>query len=606
MRYRFKEFEFDTSSLILTKNGELVAIRHNEAKVLALLIERADSVLSKDELLTQVWQDKVVSDQAIFQNISHLRNVFGSDAIKTFSKRGYQWQLSLAPVINETSPKAQPGAPLDTQPQLSIKAFDNRLIALTAVMALVVLVLVSVLLNQNSPVQEEQGSQVKIAFIPIHQRYLQATVSLEDNAYFDFTPIDGLNYAKFMATAELEYPKLAVEHPLVLTGEMREYQEKVYLDFLLKGPFGDWQGQLMADSNEGVLQKLQSHLKQDVIYDLLSNVQAPDVKQAKLTIAHQNAPNDLIVLGELIQSYCMSGEFDKSMVMAEKLAGMAQAENNPQQLGNAFLYQGQVANQKKLAQLSGQKLDLAIEQFEKVGDLKRHADALSYQSWLAYLDNNYAGVKSSLLKSAQLALEAEDIERELHALTYLSVMAHKGNQDEDKYRYLMQAENKMRAYELPIYRFAKIPFHHAIYSKTKAAKEPHLVRVLEYTSLTPDHWVAQSSRKQLMLYYIERNRLADARELMVHATSDNVENSYLKTLLAKAEKDIEKFSSYAQRTFEQAQLAGEKHLSLDVALLICSTPNQHLNDDIYLEYIKENATNNWRRYNEPQLVALNL
>ena len=93
MRYRFNEFEFDSKSLILTKAGDSVAIRHNEAKLLALLLEQADKVLSKEEILSLVWQGKVVSEQAVFQNISHLRNLFGNQAIKTFPKRGYQWQL---------------------------------------------------------------------------------------------------------------------------------------------------------------------------------------------------------------------------------------------------------------------------------------------------------------------------------------------------------------------------------------------------------------------------------------------------------------------------------------------------------------------------------
>ncbi|MCW8997322.1 MAG: winged helix-turn-helix domain-containing protein, partial [Kangiellaceae bacterium] len=95
MRYQFKTFEFNSESLVLIENGEAIEIRHNEAKVLALFLENTEKVLSKEEILSSVWQDKVVSDQAVFQNISHLRNLFGNAAIKTFSKRGYQWQLDV-------------------------------------------------------------------------------------------------------------------------------------------------------------------------------------------------------------------------------------------------------------------------------------------------------------------------------------------------------------------------------------------------------------------------------------------------------------------------------------------------------------------------------
>ncbi|MFK3873809.1 winged helix-turn-helix domain-containing protein [Pseudoalteromonas rhizosphaerae] len=95
MRYIFDTFEFDSTSLVLKNNGQDLAIRHNDAKVLKLLLQHSDTVFSKDDILSQVWQDKVVSEQAVFQSISNLRGLFGSHAIKTFSKRGYQWQLKV-------------------------------------------------------------------------------------------------------------------------------------------------------------------------------------------------------------------------------------------------------------------------------------------------------------------------------------------------------------------------------------------------------------------------------------------------------------------------------------------------------------------------------
>ena len=58
--------------------------------------------LVKKSILSHVWQDKVVSEQAVFQNISHLRSLFGNQAIKTFSKRGYQWQLKVDSIHPET------------------------------------------------------------------------------------------------------------------------------------------------------------------------------------------------------------------------------------------------------------------------------------------------------------------------------------------------------------------------------------------------------------------------------------------------------------------------------------------------------------------------
>ena len=57
MRYSFKDFEFDSDSLVLRQSGQSLAIRHNEAKVLTLLLGLTDKVFSKEEILSLVWQD---------------------------------------------------------------------------------------------------------------------------------------------------------------------------------------------------------------------------------------------------------------------------------------------------------------------------------------------------------------------------------------------------------------------------------------------------------------------------------------------------------------------------------------------------------------------
>ena len=242
----------------------------------------------------------------------------------------------------------------------------------------------------------------------------------------------------------------------------------------------------------------------------------------------------------------------------------------------------------------------------RIADIKRQADVWHSQSWLDHQHKDYPALKASLLKSAELSLQAGDIARELEALTYLSVMAHKHKQNQDKYLYLQQAEQKMTAYQLLQYHFAKVPFHYAIFAKHPADKEPHLKQVLEYTELTPDHWVAQSSRKQLMQYYIAENRLAEAQLMVEGLTTDNAQNSFLKTILAQANDNRTEFMSHAQRTFEQAQLSGDQWLSLDIALLLCGSRSGDANVDFYSQFIDENATDYWRKINEVKLLALNL
>ena len=607
MRYRFNNFEFDSTSLVLKKNGETLAIRHNEAKVLKLLLEHSDNVFSKEDILSHVWEDKVVSEQAVFQNISHLRSLLGNQAIKTFSKRGYQWQLKIDS-IDSDSERLQSCISSNikkSQATLLSKSKNQNHWLIIALASLVIFIIALINLTYESP-QEEKRSVIKMAYIPISNQQGAKVALLEDNEHFDFTELPQLNTAHFQASAELEYPLWADEHPLVLSGSIRTHNKQTYIDFILKGPFSDWRGQISGISQQAVLKQLQQHLQQPVIYNLLNKVQAPELKQANLSIAHQQAPNDLIILSQLINTYIRMGELEKAMVMANKLEKISVSHNKTQFVGNALLFQSEILTRKELFELSTHKLSSAIEQFKKINDLSRQADAWLSQSWIDHNQNDYQAIRESLLKSAQLAIDAQDKERELSALTYLSVLAYKNQQEDDKYLYLRQAENKMKAYQLPSYHFAIVPYHYAIFAKSLQDKEPHLKQVLKLATLTPDFWAAQNSRQQLMKYYISQNRLTEAQALISNITKDNAQNSYLRTLLSQAKKNDDEFLSHAQRTFEQAELAGNIDLSLDMALLMCSTKTTQVNYDFYSQYIDEKATDYWRLNNEDKLLALNL
>ncbi|AZZ99248.1 winged helix-turn-helix domain-containing protein [Pseudoalteromonas sp. R3] len=605
MRYQFDDFEFDSTDLILHRAGEALAIRHNEAKLLALLLENTHRVLSKEEILNEVWQGKVVSDQAVFQNISHLRALFGNDAIKTYAKRGYQWQRP----VNEpvTGPKSElsdiQGKPVATSVAAATWMHRSE-IKWLGISLCCLLVLVAVVFISQS--DEPEQASFTLTYLPFEGAGPEKW-QLQDTTGLDFTPLSTLSAAHFRTSQELVYPEVAAQHPFILTASVRYVDALWYLTFWLKGPAGQWQGVLHGETPEAVRQQLYHHLTQPVVRSLLQNPHSPDLKLAMLTQAHQSAPQDLILLGALVNAYLDVRELEKAMAMAEKLAVLAKAQTNSQQLGRALAYQGEILSRKNLVDLSLVRLDAALEALAISQDLRAQADVWHSRSWLHHLQRDYEQVKASLLHSAQLAQQSQDIARELDALTYLSIMASKNQQDNDKYLYLRQAEEKMRHYALPIYHFAKVPFHYAIFAEKPADKEPHYRQVLEYTALTPNHWVAQSSRKSLVRYYLSEARYDEAKSLIDSVSQDNAENAYLAVMYAAAAQTQAELLPLALRAFELAQLSGDRRIGLDVALLLCQMPVESgVNSDFYAHYISEHATPDWRTQNEAQLLALNL
>lgn len=92
-RYRFGPFELQPDNRRLLKDGATISLRPRAFDLLAVLVERAGHLVTKDELLDQVWPKMVVEEAALHVQVSALRKVLGADAITTVSGRGYQFTL---------------------------------------------------------------------------------------------------------------------------------------------------------------------------------------------------------------------------------------------------------------------------------------------------------------------------------------------------------------------------------------------------------------------------------------------------------------------------------------------------------------------------------
>ena len=98
--YKFQNFTLDLQKQQLFKNEERLDIEPQVLRALQLLIEKCHKVVSKEELLEKVWQQKSVSDSAISHTIYQLRKTLGDSSqqqsiIKTLHGKGYQF---IAPV----------------------------------------------------------------------------------------------------------------------------------------------------------------------------------------------------------------------------------------------------------------------------------------------------------------------------------------------------------------------------------------------------------------------------------------------------------------------------------------------------------------------------
>ncbi len=101
--YDFDGFRIDAGARLLLRDGQVVSLTQKAFDVLVILIERRDRIVTKDELMSEVWPDTFVEEGNLSQNIYTLRKVLGEtpsgdDYIKTVPRRGYRF----AATVNET------------------------------------------------------------------------------------------------------------------------------------------------------------------------------------------------------------------------------------------------------------------------------------------------------------------------------------------------------------------------------------------------------------------------------------------------------------------------------------------------------------------------
>jgi len=104
--YRFGHFTLDATERALLCEGTPVSLTPKAFDTLLCLVRNHGHMLTKDELLKQVWPDTFVEEVNLAVNISTLRKILGENSqearyIATISGRGYKFVAEVREVENE-------------------------------------------------------------------------------------------------------------------------------------------------------------------------------------------------------------------------------------------------------------------------------------------------------------------------------------------------------------------------------------------------------------------------------------------------------------------------------------------------------------------------
>src|SRR5271157_2555126 len=104
--FRFGEFQVDALARTLRREEEIVTLNRRAFDVLLYLVQNPGKVLTRDELLKNVWPDTFVDENSLAQSIAALRRALeekpgDNNYIVTLPGRGYQFVSPVKVIASE-------------------------------------------------------------------------------------------------------------------------------------------------------------------------------------------------------------------------------------------------------------------------------------------------------------------------------------------------------------------------------------------------------------------------------------------------------------------------------------------------------------------------
>ncbi len=132
MQYRFGPFLADRAAYQLRLSDRPVDLTPKLLDLLFHFLERPATLVTKEELLEAVWPAANVTDNALAQAVSELRDALGDSPaapayIRTIARRGYRFVAAVETVAPPAAPTPAAVAPpsVDAAPTIAVLDFDN-------------------------------------------------------------------------------------------------------------------------------------------------------------------------------------------------------------------------------------------------------------------------------------------------------------------------------------------------------------------------------------------------------------------------------------------------------------------------------------------------
>ena len=234
LSYKFGPFLLVVKERALWKGKESVCLTPKEFETLHVLVRDSGRLVTKDQILEEVWPDSFVADGSLSRNVSVLRRVLGEGYIQTVPKAGYRFTgsvrssdaesptnpedssqmadlaVSLVPLVGEVEPigicVSGDGSP--RSPGLGLVTDHNRNYAIRVLACLLLVIAISTptLLVRRGRGHQTSGSEpfARLLVLPV-----QNLTALPDQDYIS----DGLTEEIIARLGKIDPSSLGVIAP---------------------------------------------------------------------------------------------------------------------------------------------------------------------------------------------------------------------------------------------------------------------------------------------------------------------------------------------------------------------------------------------------------
>jgi TolB-like protein/tetratricopeptide (TPR) repeat protein len=132
VRFLFENNVLDGDLRELTCDGAAVPLQPQVFDLLFFLVAQRTRVVSKDDLISQIWSDRIVSDSALNSRINAARKAIGDDGatqrlIKTIPRKGFRFvgEVREDAAASPAPAAARPARLATDRPAIAVLAFEN-------------------------------------------------------------------------------------------------------------------------------------------------------------------------------------------------------------------------------------------------------------------------------------------------------------------------------------------------------------------------------------------------------------------------------------------------------------------------------------------------